>query len=172
MKKFITILVIFAVATVAFAQQITKFGVVDTALVYSTYFRESSAVRSYESKKTEFQDEIQSLTKEIQNLQDQKLEFEKNENEVQVLKVQSKITQKTDFLTEYSRAKNIELESLRKNLVSSNDFYQDLYDVIAKVAESGGYSMILSLHSSDSILWYSPTVDVTNDVITGLSSIQ
>ncbi|OJF76034.1 MAG: hypothetical protein BKP49_09460 [Treponema sp. CETP13] len=172
MKKLVTVLIITTFCTIAFAQQITKFGVVDTALVYSTYFRESSAVRSYESKKTEFQDEINTLTKEIQNLQDQKLEYQKNGNDVQALKLEATITQKTDFLTEYSRAKNIELESLRKNLESSNDFYQDLYDVIAKIAESGGYSMILSLHSSDSILWYSPTVDLTNDVITGLSSIQ
>jgi outer membrane protein len=155
-----------------FAQQITRFGVVDTALVYSTYFRESSAVRSYESKKNEFQDEINSLTQELKNLQQQKLTYEKNNNQTDALKIETKISQKTDFLTEYSRAKNAELETLRKNLESSDDFYEKLYQVIAKVAESGGYSMILSLHNSDSILWYSPTVDVTNDVITGLSSIK
>lgn len=172
MKKLITILLFFTLGAMIFAQQITKFGVVDTALVYSTYFRESSAVRSYESKKSEFQDEINTLTKEIQDLQDQKLEYQNKDNDIKVLKLETEITQKTDFLTEYSRAKNVELESLRKNLESSNGFYQDLYDVIAKIAESGGYSMILSLHSSDSILWYSPTVDLTNDVITGLSSIQ
>lgn len=172
MKKIITILIILTVSSIAFSQQITRFGVVDTALVYSTYFRESSAVRSYETKKTEFQDEINSLTEEIQELQKQKLSYQKDDNQIQVLNITTKITQKTDFLNEYSRAKNIELESLRKNLQSSDDFYEKLYDVIAKVAESGGYSMILSLHQSDAILWYSPTVDVTNDVITGLSSIQ
>ena len=40
------------------AQQITRFGVVDTARVYQAYFRNSAPVRNYESKKAEFQTEI------------------------------------------------------------------------------------------------------------------
>ena len=35
----------------AFAQQITKFGVVDTARVYQSYYKDSAPVRNYESKK-------------------------------------------------------------------------------------------------------------------------
>ena len=37
-----------------------------------------------------------------------------------------------------------------------------------KLAEEGGYSMILSLQESNSILWYSHTVDITEDVISRL----
>ena len=40
-----------------FAQQITRFGVVDTAKVYQAYFRNSAPVRNYENKKAEFQRE-------------------------------------------------------------------------------------------------------------------
>ena len=50
------------------AQQITRFGVVDTARVYQAYFRNSAPVRNYESKKAEFQTEINKRTEEIQNL--------------------------------------------------------------------------------------------------------
>ena len=42
----------------SFAQQITKFGVVDTAKVYNAYFRNSAPIRNFEKKKAEFQDEI------------------------------------------------------------------------------------------------------------------
>ena len=55
MKKHLKILIIFCILSVfslpAFSQQITKFGVVDTAKVYNAYFRNSAPIRNYEKKK-------------------------------------------------------------------------------------------------------------------------
>jgi len=48
----------------SFAQQITKFGVVDTAKVYNAYFRNSAPIRNFEKKKAEFQAEINKRTDE------------------------------------------------------------------------------------------------------------
>ena len=47
-KLFVLALVFIFAATSAFAQQITKFGVVVTSKVYSAYFRNSAPVRNYE----------------------------------------------------------------------------------------------------------------------------
>ena len=58
------------------AQQITRFGVVDTARVYQAYFRNSAPVRNYESKKSQFQAEITKRSEEIQTLKSQKTEAE------------------------------------------------------------------------------------------------
>ena len=155
---------IFAAAGM-FAQQITKFGVVDTSKVYSAYFRNSAPIRNYEKKKAEFQEEIDKRTQELKTLQQKKLEYEKNGNESQALKVEAEITKKTDYLTEYTNAKNVELESMLKSLESSDEFYKKLYNTLGQIAESGGYSMILSLQESNAILWYSSSVDITNQVI-------
>ena len=84
------------------------------------------------------------------------------------MKTEAEITKKTDYLTEYTNAKNVELESMQKTLQNSDDFYKKLYNTLAKIAESGSYSMILSLQDSNSILWYSSSVDITNQVITEL----
>ena len=62
----------------------------------------------------------------------------------------------------------MELEKLRKNLSNSNTFYQQLYKVISHIAESDGYTLILSLQQANGILWYSPTVDITEKVIAEL----
>ena len=148
-----------------FAQQITKFGVVDTSKVYSAYFRNSAPVRNYEKKKAEYQEEIDKRTQELKTLQQKKLEYEKNGNEAQALKVEAEITKKTDYLTEYTNAKNVELESMLKSLETSDEFYKKLYNTLGQIAESGGYSMILSLQASNSILWYSNSVDITDQVI-------
>ena len=150
------------------AQQITKFAVVDTSRVYQAYFMNSAPVRNYENKKKEFQDEINTRTQELQALHDKKLEYEKSGDAEQAARVQTQITQKTNYLTEYTKAKNVELSSLKKSLEDNDEFYKKLYATLENIAESGGYSMILSLQDGTSILWYSSSVDITDAVISRL----
>lgn len=169
MKKLSVILILICSFGVSvFAQQITKFGVVDTAKIYNAYFRNSAPVRNYEKKKSEFQNEINKLSDELKTLRQKKLDYESAGNETAALKAEAEITRKKDYLTEYTNAKNVELESLQKSLQNSDDFYKKLYNTLAKIAESGGYSMILSLQDANSILWYSSSVDITNQVINEL----
>ena len=168
MKRLFILLIILFAAVPAFSQQITKFGVVDTAKVYQAYFTGSAPVRSYEKKKAEFQEEINKQVEQIKKLQQKKLDYENAGNEAAALKTEAEITKKTEYLTEYTNAKNYELESMQKTLQNSDDFYKKLYNTLAKIAESGSYSMILSLQDSNSILWYSSSVDITNQVIAEL----
>ncbi len=167
-KVFISLAVLALAAAPAFSQQITKFGVVDTAKVYQAYFTNSAPIRSYEKKKAEFQEEINKQVEAIKKLQQKKLDYENSGNEAAALKTEAEITKKTDYLTEYTNAKNFELESMQKTLRNSDEFYKKLYNTLAKIAESGSYSMILSLQESNAILWYSSSVDITNQVIAEL----
>lgn len=190
------------------AQQITKFGVVDTAKVYSAYFKNSAAVRGYEKKKAEAEAEINKRTEEIRALKAKQSSlssfsaidnpgdgdmdnsagngsFENMNNSPSTgfsfpsrnrssssktsgKTLDDEIARKTKELTEYAAAKNAELESMKKSMQGSDAFYKKLYAVIGKVAEQGGYSAILSLQQSNGVLWYSPSVDVTEDVIRAL----
>lgn len=168
LKYIFSLLFVLMFTMPAFAQQITKFGVVDTAKVYNAYFRSSKPIRDYEKKKNEFQDEVNKLTDELKKLQQKKLDYESSGNDSAAMKVESEITKKKDYLTEYTNAKNVELESMQKTLMNSDDFYKKLYNTLAKIAESGGYSMILSLQDANAILWYSSSVDVTSQVISEL----
>ena len=168
-KRLLSLFILFLLISIpAFSQQITKFGVVDTAKVYNAYFRNSAPIRNYEKKKADFQEEVNKLSDELKQLQQKKLDYESAGNETQVLKIEAEITRKKDYLTEYTNAKNVELESLQKSLQNSDDFYKKLYNTLAKIAESGGYSMILSLQDANAILWYSSSVDITNQVINEL----
>ena len=62
----------------ASAQQITKFGVVDTSRVYEAYFRDTGPVRNYEKKKADFQKQIDSLTQELKDFHIAKIEERAN----------------------------------------------------------------------------------------------
>ena len=168
-KKISFVVVISALfASGLFAQQITRFGVVDTAKVYQAYFRNSAPIRNYENKKAEFQREITKRTEEIQKLKQEKADYSSAGNETSALRLDSEIIKKTDALTEYTNAKNIELESMKRNLQNSDSFYKKLYSVLERVSENEGYSMILSLQQNNAILWYSSSVDVTDKVIAEL----
>lgn len=166
--KSLAFALVFIASSTLSAQQITKFGVVDTAKVYNAYFRNSTSVRNYEKKKADFQQEINKYTEELQKLQAKKLDYEKAGNDAMAQKTQAEITKKTDFVVEYTNAKNVELESMQRTLQGSDTFYNNLYDSLSRIAESGGYSMILSLQQSNAILWYSNSVDITEQVIAEL----
>ncbi|NLL99913.1 MAG: OmpH family outer membrane protein [Treponema sp.] len=170
LKKNIILVLMLLISTMIFAQQkITQFGVVDTARVYKTYFRESTAIRNYEKRKNDFQAEINKQAEALEKLQSKKVDLQNAGKENEALKVDSEIQRKARYLTEYTKAKNIELENIKKRLESSNEFYERLYDIIGRVAEAEGLSMILNLTQANGILWYSPTVDITDKVINELS---
>lgn len=168
MKRLIFVFTILFGCAGLFAQQITRFGVVDTARVYAAYFRNSAPVRNYESKKADFQNEINKRTDEIQKLQQQKVDYQNSGNESAAMRIEAEITKKTDYLTQYTSAKNIELESLKNSLQNSDAFYKKLYSTLERVAEHEGFSLILSLQQANAVLWYSSSVDVTDKVISEL----
>ena len=60
-----------------------------------------------------------------------------------------------------------------KKLASTDAFSQDLYKQIQNYAETNGFSLVLNLKSSDTVmnavLWYSPMIDITSDVIQALT---
>ena len=60
MKKYGFILIcLLAGAVAASAQQITRFAVVDTSRIYTTFLRDSRSVRDYQTKQAKYQAETQ-----------------------------------------------------------------------------------------------------------------
>ena len=171
-KRFIVVaLLIFSLAGLS-AQQITRFAVVDTSRIYTTFYRDSRSVRDYEAKKTQYQAEIQRMSDEIKDLRQQKVDADTAKDDTKSARLDSDINSKTRTLLYYSKVKNTELDTIKKKLTTDDEFYSMLYDQIRKVAESDGYSMVLSLQEGNSIIWYSPTVDITDKVIRNMTSSQ
>lgn len=152
------------------AQQITKFAVVDLPRVYTSFFRDSRAVRDFEARSTRVQAEIDKMNDEILTLKSQLLDAQSQNDNTRILRLENDIYQKSEFLQQYYQTKTEELEMQRKRLANSNVFYQQVHDEIRIIAESEGYSMVLSLKDNKGILWYSPTVDITDTVIANLLS--
>ena len=149
-------------------KQITRFAVVDTQRIYNTFKQDSKSVRDYEEKKQKYKNDIQVLANEIIELKKKKLESQRKGDMAEASYLGEEIASKTSFLTEFSKAKNDELALIKQSLANDDKFYASIYEVITKIAVRNGYSMVLSLQDGGAILWYSPTVDITEDVITEL----
>jgi len=169
MKKLILLFSIcFALLVNIEAQQLTRFAVVDLPKVYVAFFRESRAVRDFEERSARVQSEIDRMTNEIQNLRINLVNAQAQGNQDQVLRIEAEINRRSDFLKDYYRTQTAALETLKGRLTQSGAFLEQVYDEIRYIAESEGYSMVLNLKENTGILWYSPTVDITDKLIKNL----
>jgi len=170
MRKSSLFLILFACccAGSVFGQQLTRFAVVDLPRVYASFFRDSRAVREFEERSAKVQTDIDRMTKEIQDLRSKHADLVLQNEQSQALRMENEINRKSDFLREYYTTKTAELEEQKKRLSRSGTFLEQVYDEIRYIAESEGYTMVLNLKESAGILWYSPTVDITDKLIQNL----
>ena len=169
MKKLLPLfLICFGINFAAEAQQLTRFAVVDLPKIYLSFFRESREVRDFEDQSARVQAEIDRMTAEIQSLRVSQVNARAQGNNEQVLRLETEINRRTDYLRDYYRTMTEELERIKGRLTQSEAFLAQVRDEIRYVAESEGYSMVLNQRENTGILWYSPTVDITDKIILNL----
>ncbi|MDR1901044.1 MAG: OmpH family outer membrane protein [Treponema sp.] len=168
MKKFCVMFFLTAAGFSLNAQQLTRFAVVDLSKVYVSFFRESRAVREFEERSARVQAEINQMTKEIQDLKSSQISAEFRGDRNEALRLENEAYRKSEFLKEYYKLKTAELEDQKSKLTQSGAFLEQVYDEIRYIAESEGYSMVLNNKENTGILWFSPTVDITDKLIQNL----
>ncbi|MDR1575933.1 MAG: OmpH family outer membrane protein [Treponema sp.] len=150
------------------AQQLTRFAVVDIPRVYTAFFRDSRTVREFEEKSARIQSDIDRMTAEIQDLKSRQADAALRGDQGETSRLEGEVYRKSEFLKDYYRVKTAELEDQKNRLTQSSTFLDQVYDEIRYIAESEGYSMVLNLKENKGILWYSPTVDITDKLIQNL----
>jgi outer membrane protein len=150
-------------------QSITRFAVVDMNRITAAYAEQNANARSFNEKSARIQAEIEKLNRELQALNDKLTEAnannENNEKQNQIRTLENQIKTKTQAVQNYIKTSFAELERERAALAQNDSFVQQLSSILRVVAESEGYSMVLSKQDGSGILWYSPSVDITNKVI-------
>jgi outer membrane protein len=169
MKKFSFLFFVFLTLGWAVeAQQITRFAVVDLPRVYMAFFMESRAVRDFEARSARVQADIDRMTNEIQTLRVNMVNAQAAGNQDQALRLEAEVNRRSDFLREFHRTRTAELQTQKARLTQSDAFLGQIYDEIRFIAESEGFSMVLNLNDNNGIVWFSPTVDITDRLIGNL----
>jgi len=170
MKKTVLLLVACFLTTSLYSQQLTRIAVVDLPKVYSAFFRESRAMREFEERSANIQAEINKMTREIQELRSRRADMLQQGRQADALRLESEINRQQEFLREFHAVKTAELEDQRRRLMQSDGFLEQVYSEIRSIAQSEGYSMVLNAKENTGIIWYSPSVDITDKVIQNLAS--
>jgi len=167
-KRYIILTLFFLLGFSLEAQQLTRFAVVDLSRVYTSFFRDSRAVREWEERSARVQADIDRMTAEIQALRSSQLDASANGDQERALRLENDVYRRSEYLKEYYRVKTAELNEQKTRLAQSGTFLDQVYNEIRFIAESEGYSMVLNLKENTGILWYSPTVDITDKLIQNL----
>jgi outer membrane protein len=151
-------------------QSITRFAVVDINRVTAAFVEQNPAAREFNEKSARIQGEIDRLNAELQELNAKLAEAKENERRDQIRTLENQIKTKTQAIQNYIKTTFADLERERERVTRSDAFITQLTSILRAVAESEGYSMILSKQDGSGILWYSPSVDITNRVIERIRS--
>jgi len=147
-------------------QQVTKVGVVDFTKVLLTAYKDTRGYRDYDQARADYNKEISTRTRDITDLQSQKLDADKANNKTLSLSLEKTISDRQKDLDTYKRVKGAILMQQLSGLMTG-PVLQEIYDVVKFVAEGGGYSLILRTDTDarDLFLYRIPEVDITDDVI-------
>lgn len=165
-KRFILLVLILLLCTAAsvFSEQLTTVAVLDVSRVYSSFLRESQAVRNLEQAVEDARNEIQRHEAELLTLRERRIEAMNNENNQLSLQLDSQIQQKQQFIDELRRVRSSQLERQERDLMASDAFLQEIQQAVRFVSESQGYTIVLN--ASDPYLqWWASEVDITDSVI-------
>ena len=169
-KNIILCMLLSGLGLMAGAQQLTRFAVEDMTRVYTAFFPEPRAVPEFEERSRQVQAEIDRISAEIQELQTSQAAAGMRGEQEQALRLENEVIRRSNYLKEYYQLKTAELESQKNRLTQSSSFLDQVLSEIRFIAESEGYTMVLSLKENTGIVWYSPTVDITDKLIQNLSA--
>ena len=164
MKRTLLTLLVIAAATIGVSAQ--KFALVDMEYILKNVPSYEMANEQLNQLSQRWQKEIENKSKEAENLYQSYLADKVFLTEEQVKKREEEIVAKEKEVTEL-RYKYFgpegEMEKKRESLLKP--IQDDVYNAVKKVAQESGFQAILDRASSSDIIFASPQIDVSNDVL-------
>lgn len=167
MKK--AILIIALVFAGAFAASAQKFALVDMEYILKNVPSYEMANEQLNQLSQRWQKEVEAVGKEAETLYQNYLADKVFLTDEQVKKREEEIVDKEKEATEL-RFKYFgpEGELYKKRQTLLKPIQDDVYNAIKKVAEEKGYQTIMDRASSSDIIYASPRIDVSNEVLAKL----
>lgn len=167
MKKLIFTLLAFV--AVAFASSAQKFALVDMEYILKNVPAYEMANEQLSQLSQRWQREVEAVSKESDAMYKQYLSDKVFLTEEQVKKREEEIVAKEQEATEL-RYKYFgpEGELYKKRQTLMKPIQDDVYNAVKKLSEERGYQAIFDRASSANIIYASPRIDVSNEVLAKL----
>ncbi len=167
MKKFI-LLALFAIVS-AVSANAQKFALIDMEYILKNIPAYERANEQLTQQSKRWQGEIDDLTLEAQNL------YKKYQSESIFLSDEQRTKREQEILAKEKLASELkrkyfgpdgELYKKRESLMAP--IQDEIYNAVKEICESKGYSAVVDRASAGSIIYASPKIDISNEVLAKL----
>ena len=166
MKK---ILMMFAMLAVAFTASAQKFALVDMEYILKNIPAYERANEQLTQVAKKWQAEVDALNTEAQTM------YKNYQNEVVFLSQEQKKEHQEAIMNKEKEASELkrkyfgpEGELFKKRTSLMTPIQEEIYNAVKDIADLRGYSLILDRASDTSIIFGSPKIDISNEVLSKL----
>lgn len=166
MKK---ILMMFAMLAVAFTASAQKFALVDMEYILKNIPAYERANEQLTQVAKKWQSEVDALNTEAQTM------YKNYQNEVVFLSQEQKKERQEAIMNKEKEASELkrkyfgpEGELFKKRTSLMTPIQEEIYNAVKDIADLRGYSLILDRASDTSIIFGSPKIDISNEVLSKL----
>lgn len=164
-----TLIVAMALAACALTSMAQKFAMVDMEYVLSNVAAYEVANNQLEQLSQRWQKEVENVSREAETM------YNNYKSQMPFLTDEQKKKQETEIVAKEKEAVELrnkyfgpEGEMYKKRQTLMQPIQEEVYNAVKKVAEEKGYMCIFDRASSADIIFASPRIDVSNDVLAKL----
>lgn len=167
MKKIILVFGLFVAFTLSSYSQ--KFALIDMEYILKNISSYETANQQLEAVSKKWQSEVESAQQEIQNM------YKNYQSELVFLSADQK-TKRENAIVEKEKAVQ---ELKRKYFGPEGELFKrrealikpvqdDIYNAVKEISDSKGYQLVLDRASASSVIFASPRIDISNEVLAKL----
>ncbi|WP_321479040.1 OmpH family outer membrane protein [uncultured Bacteroides sp.] len=166
MKKSILFIIMLVIGMAANAQ---KFALIDMEYILKNIPSYERANEQLKQTSNQWQKEVETLTTEAQNL------YKKYQSEAKSLSDDQRTKREEAIVAKEKKANELkkkyfgpdgELFKQRENILKP--IQDDIYNATKEIAERNGYSVVIDRASANSIIFASPRIDISNEILAKL----
>ena len=167
MKKFILLTLLMVLGTVGLHAQ--KFALIDMEYILKNIPAYEMANEQLNSISKKWQTEVEAVQQDAQNL------YKKYQADLVFLSADMKSKREAEIVAKEQEAQDLkrkyfstdgELFKKRESLIKP--IQEEIYNAVKEISETKGYMVILDRASAMSVIYASPKIDISNEVLTKL----
>lgn len=165
-KSLLIMFLLFAVGMTASAQ---KFALIDTEYILKNIPAYQSANNELNQVSKQWQNEVEKVSQEAKTLFDNYQSSAKTLSEAQKTKKEEEIVAKEKSAAELRRKYfGPEGELFKKRESLMQPIQDEIYEVVKEIATEKGYAVVVDRASASSIIFASPSIDISNEILAKL----
>lgn len=167
MKRVLVVLGISLLAWVQVAAQ--KYALIDMEYILKNIPSYEMANEQLQQISRRWQAEVETKMSEVENM------YKTYQSEVVFLTPEMKAKREEDVLNKEKEAQDLRIvyfgpegELFKKRQALIMPIQDDIYNAVKAISEAQGYMMVMDRASSENIIYASPKIDISNDVLSRL----